>query len=63
VRALLADMARRPQPVLYFNPNERFAAAAARALGVARPALDALVRDARAALRRGRADAVAGAAP
>jgi hypothetical protein len=44
VRALLAEMARRPQPVLYLNPSERFADAAARALGVARPALDVLAR-------------------
>jgi hypothetical protein len=37
-------MARRPQPVLYLNPSERFAGAVARALGVARPALDVLAR-------------------
>jgi hypothetical protein len=44
VRALLADMARRPQPVLFLNPDEAFASAVARALDVARPALDAVVR-------------------
>jgi hypothetical protein len=44
VRAVLAELARRPRPVLFLNPDEAFADAAARAVGVERPALDALVR-------------------
>jgi hypothetical protein len=44
VLALLADLARPSQPVLFFNPDERFADTVARALGVERAALDALVR-------------------
>jgi hypothetical protein len=44
VRALLAGLAGGPRPVLYLNPDERFAAAVARALGVSRPALDARAR-------------------
>jgi hypothetical protein len=43
VRALLAELGGRG-PVLYFNPDERFAATAARAVGVERAALDGLVR-------------------
>ena len=45
VRALLADLGRRPQPVLYLNSNEAFAAAVARALGVERAALDGVLRE------------------
>ncbi len=44
VRALLDALARRDRSVLFLNQDERFATAAAAALGVERPALDALVR-------------------
>lgn len=43
VLALLAELAR-PAAVLFLNPDERFAEASARALGVPRPTLDDVVR-------------------
>ena len=62
VRALLADLGGRG-PVLYFNPDERFAAAAARALGVERAALDGLVRARAVAYADSAAAAGRGGAP
>jgi hypothetical protein len=44
VRALLAELGGVPR-VLFFNANERFADAVARALDVERPALDGIVRE------------------